>query len=249
MSGFNFAKKPFVNERLPRLVFGLVVLFVVLVTGVHGLLLSRYLMREQEELDVRVSELREELGKTSESITKTQSALSREQTALGDERTQFLTGLFRRKSFSWTGLFNELEAITPAAVRITSIAPFEEEGQITVTLTVVGRTLQDVLEMVRALESSSFFATVFPLEESNLDDPQRSETGVAATLKLEYVEDARRKAAPPEEPAAPSDSVEPSESAPSGQAGPTESEPAGPSGDDEEKEPAASTSVPTEKPR
>jgi Tfp pilus assembly protein PilN len=237
--GFNFAREPFVNERLPRLVFGLAVFLVALATGIHGLFLSRYLMREQEELDVRVEELREEVGQTNESIARTESALSREQTALGDERTQFLTGLFRRKAFSWTGLFNELEEITPPAVRITSISPFEDDEQISVTLTVVGRTLQDVLEMVRALESSSFFATVFPVEESNLDDAQRSETGIAATLELEYVEDARRNGNPPRESAEPSDSPEPSES----------TEPAEPSMDEEEKEPTPPKGAPQEAPR
>jgi len=214
---FNFARAPFVNERLPRTVLALASAAVAAATVFHGVLLTRYLLREQESLDIRVSELRQELSETNTRISQAQRSLARNRTELGSVQTQFLTTLFRRKSFSWTGLFNELEEITPPSVRITSISPAEEEGEITVTMTVVGRTLQDVLEMVRALESSSFFATIFPLDEANLEDEERGETGIAATLRLDYVEDVRAPSEPssaPQEPLDPADTVEPSEEDP-----------------------------------
>jgi Tfp pilus assembly protein PilN len=187
----NFARAPFVNERLPRLVFFLLALVVGVITLVHGYFLTGYLLREQEELDIRVGEIRDEIQRTDEAIASAQGSLAREQTAMGSERTAFLTRLYRQKSFSWTGLFNELEAITPGPVRVTSITPTEEKGEITVTLTIVGRTLQDILEMVRALESSSFFATVFPVDESSVEKPGERDAGIAATLRLHYVEEAR----------------------------------------------------------
>ena len=214
---FNFARAPFVNERLPRTVLALASAAVAAATVFHGVLLTRYLLREQESLDIRVSELRQELSETNTRISQAQRSLARNRTELGSVQTQFLTTLFRRKSFSWTGLFNELEEITPPSVRITSISPAEEEGEITVTMTVVGRTLQDVLEMVRALESSSFFATIFPLDEANLEDEERGETGIAATLRLDYVEDVRAPSEPssaPQEPLDPAEAVEPSEEDP-----------------------------------
>jgi Tfp pilus assembly protein PilN len=189
-NGLNFARTPFVNERAPRLVFGVALFVVAALTAAHGYLLTRYLMREQEDLDVRVSEIRDRIQKTDEALAENQRSLAQDQTTLGDERTSFLVRLYRQKSFSWTGLFNELESITPASVRVTSIAPAEEKGQIIVTLSVVGRTLEDVLEMVRSLESSSFFATVFPVDEANLDETLGQGTGVAATLKLQYVDGA-----------------------------------------------------------
>jgi Tfp pilus assembly protein PilN len=192
MNQFNFARAPFVNERLPRALFTLAVAAVAAVTLFHGFLLTRYLLREQESLDIQVSELRKELSETDARISRARSAIAENQSALGSEQTRFLTTLFRRKSFSWTGLFNELETITPPSVRITSIAPAEEEGQISVTMTVVGQTLQDVLSLVRALESSSFFATVFPLDEANLADLEKGDTGIAATLRLDYIEDVRK---------------------------------------------------------
>jgi Tfp pilus assembly protein PilN len=215
MNEFNFSRVPFVNERLPRTLFALALTAVAAGTVLHGVLLTRYLMREQESLDMRVDELRQELSETNTRVSQAQSALARNRTELGSVQTQFLTTLFRRKSFSWTGLFNELEEISPPSVRITSIAPTEKEGEISVTMTVVGRTLQDVLEMVRALESSSFFATVFPLDETNLAEAERGETGIAATLELAYVEDVRSESEPsspsPQEPEEPLETVEEAE--------------------------------------
>jgi len=217
---FNFARAPFVNERLPRMVFAVAVAGVAAATVFHGALLTRYLLREQESLDIRVSELREELRETSARTASAESGLARNRTELGSVQTQFLTTLFRRKSFSWTGLFNELERKTPPSVRITSIAPDEKDGEIAVTMTLVGKTLQDVLEMVRALESSSFFATIYPLEEASIEDDESGETGIAATLRLDYVEDVREpgagssggpEAPRAEEPQEPADPLEPAE--------------------------------------
>ena len=186
---FNFAQRPFGNERLPRLVFVAAATLVIGLTLVHGFFLARYLVREREELDVQVAELRDEIAGTASRIASAEMNVTQGQTALGNERTAFLARIYRLKSFSWTGLFNELEAITPRAVRITSIAPNEVDGEISVTLTLVGRTLQNVLEMVSALEASSFFATVFPLDEVDLADlGAGTASGIAATLRLRYVD-------------------------------------------------------------
>ncbi len=184
---FNFARRPFVNERLPRLVFVVAATLVIGLTLVHGFFLARYLVREQEELDVQVAELRDELARTNSRIASAAASVAQGQTELSNDKTLFLAHLYRLKSFSWTGLFNELEEITPRAVRITSIAPVEIDGEISVTLTLVGRTLQNVLEMVSALEGSSFFATVFPLDDVDLAEMEAG-SGIAATLQLRYVD-------------------------------------------------------------
>lgn len=185
---FNFSANPFENERLPRLVFGAVAAIVLGTTIVHGFFLTRYLLREREELDIQVADLRSSIDQTNAEIQRLAGSLSQQRSALATERTGFLSRIYRHKSFSWTGLFNELEAITPADVRIVSIAPRETDGNIEVTLSVVGRTLTNVLEMVRALEANTFFGTVYPLDEVDLEELGNGETGIAATLRLEYVD-------------------------------------------------------------
>ena len=210
---FNFSRAPFGNDRLPRLVFTLAAALVLGVTLVHGFFLARSLVREQEALDITVDGLKGELEATDAAISRTEASLAQQQTALANERTEFLTRIYRHKGFSWTGLFNELEEITPAAVRITSIAPFENEGEIAVTMTLVGRTLTNVLEMVRALEASAIFATVFPLDEVDLAElGDGSETGISATLELRYLAPPPIDSDEPRDPTDPSDPSDPSES-------------------------------------
>ena len=193
----NFARFPFRNERLPRLVYGLLTLIVVGGTAVHAVSLTRHLLKEREELDLTAQKMQEEIATLDRELAaaRTQLAAPSGRSERGNlaqtgqpgqqgERVRFLAGILRQRGFSWTGFFNELEAITPENIRIKSIAPKEEEGEITVRLSVVGRSIEDVLEMVRRLEESRLFASVMPLDEGE-EDP-REGSGVTATLTLNY---------------------------------------------------------------
>ena len=196
-NGFNFARAPFRNERLPRLIFLVTAVVVLALTVAHGVILTRHLLREREELDDKVDSLEQQIEARDQAIAEARRIVQAEQSALRNERTDFLTRLYRQKSFSWTGLFNELEAISPGPVRLASIIPSEDEGRITVALNLVGQTFNDIVQMVRELEASAIFATVFPLEEMELEAGN-----VAATLSLEYVEPSADERAEPTEDAA-----------------------------------------------
>ncbi len=183
----NFAKVPFRNERLPQLIYGLAVTAMVVATLIHGVTLTRYLMREQEELDVKVEELEAEFDELETKLNRAETELSSKTNDVRTERTRFLSGVYQQKSFPWTGLFNKLETLIPPGVRIASISPGEpgdEVGEIEVNLQVVGRTLGDVLEMVKRLETDQLFTTVLPLRES-----ENAQDGgdIAAALTLQYL--------------------------------------------------------------
>jgi Tfp pilus assembly protein PilN len=188
----NFARAPFRNERLPWILFGLVAAVLLAASVLHGVVLSRYLMREQEELDVKVEALQQELSETENAIRRTENEIRTQRNDARTERIRFLANVYRQKSFSWTGLFNELEALTPAAVRITSISPAgiggkedEIEDEIEVELQVVARSLENVLEMVRRLEAAQYLTTVLPIFEA--EGGERDGPGVSAVLRLQYL--------------------------------------------------------------
>ena len=128
---FNFAREPFTNERLPRLLFATASVLVLVLTVVHAIFLTRYLLREREQLDIEVEDLRAELDDTNAAIEQARAAVGSAQGAANDPRTLFLIELYRQRRFSWTALFNELESITPGPVRITSITPSFEERHTT----------------------------------------------------------------------------------------------------------------------
>ena len=180
----NFAGIPFRNQRLPSLLYGLLAFSLLAVTILHGVVLTRSLLKEQEELDVKVEVLEKELSELGENLARAADELKSERNEARTERIRFLTAVYRQKGFSWTGLFNELETITPPTVRITSIAPSVEKAEILVRLTILGKTLNDVLEMVRQLEANRIFGKVLPLSESQAGE--REGGGIATTLTLQY---------------------------------------------------------------
>jgi Tfp pilus assembly protein PilN len=198
----NFAQIPFRNERLPRLLYGLTASVLAIFTLIHAVALTRYLLREQEELDVKVEELVVELAELETELGRTEAEVSSSTNDVRTSRIRFLTNLYQQKSFPWTGLFNQLETLIPPGVRIASISPGdpgEEPGQIEVNLQVVGRTLNDVLELVKRLETDDVFATVLPLREG---ETEREGGGIAATLTLQYL---RSRIPQPPSPASPED--------------------------------------------
>jgi len=224
----NFAKAPFRNERLPRFFFGIVAGALAVATLVHVIVLTRYLLREAEELDVAVQGMEERLSGLVADIDRTRAALDVQRTDSMSQRVSFLADVYRRKGFSWTGLFNQLESVIPPNVRITSISPSAAQGEIEVRLTTVGRSLEDLLMLVRSLEESRFFGTVMPLNEAH----QEEQGTVSSTVTLRYLAEENEEstdsdsegARPDEEP--PPDLADP--------AGPADDEPAEPAENDEE---------------
>jgi Tfp pilus assembly protein PilN len=196
----NFAQAPFRNERLPALIFGFAASVLLGATILHGVVLTRYLLREQEELDAKVEALQKELSATEAGIQRAEDELRSQRNDVRTERIRFLANVYRHKGFSWTGLFNELESLTPAAVRITSIAPAgiasttdDIEEEIQVELHVIARSLDDVLEMVRRLEAAQYLTTVLPQMVSDGEDTRDAE-GWSAIITLQYLPHHKRGA-------------------------------------------------------
>jgi len=209
-SPLNFAKVGFRNERLPRLLFGIAALSLVAATLWHGVVLTRYLLREREELDLKVQSMGEELTGLYADISRTRAELRAQRNELMTQRIEFLADVYRQKGFSWTELFNQLEELVPRNVRITSISPSAAKGVIEVKLTTIGRSLEDILELVQRLEESRYFGTVMPVNEAQ----QKEGSEVAATVTLRYLaeEDAPpRKTVEPLEPGKPAEPAEPAE--------------------------------------
>ena len=188
-SQFNFSKKPFENQRLPQLIITLIASLLIPLTLIHGyFLLTHYLAREHQGLESKIEKVKKQIEVTEQQISQNRKTLEGGQPDLVKERLLFLKRIYRHKNFSWTDLFHELEKIIPTNVKIVSIQPIEIDGHITVNLALIGKKLANVIEMVTALEASSSFNMVFPLNEVELSELTTGETGIAATLGLQYVD-------------------------------------------------------------
>ena len=74
------------------------------------------------------------------------------------DRSQFLNDLFRRKAFSWTKVFEDLERVMPARLHLVSIRPaMTPENELEIKLVVAGESQERALELVRKMESSQRF--------------------------------------------------------------------------------------------
>jgi type IV pilus assembly protein PilN len=84
------------------------------------------------------------------------------------DRSQFLNDLFRRKAFSWTRVFEDLERVMPARLHLVSIQPATStDNQLEFKLVVAGESRERALELVRKMESSQRFQQTQIEQESS----------------------------------------------------------------------------------
>jgi Tfp pilus assembly protein PilN len=191
----NLSTRPFYNERAVHLALGAVALVVLALTVVNLVAVVR-LSRQNTVLSARIREDRTaatELTRNAREIRQninqvelnTIVAAAREANTLIDART-----------FSWTALFNQLEATLPPDVMLASIRPSIVEGQTKITLITLGRRRPDLDEFIEKLEATGAFENVLPRQENPSDDGL-----MQATIVATYVPEA--PAAVPTAPAPP----------------------------------------------
>ncbi|MBL8191893.1 MAG: hypothetical protein JNK38_28030 [Acidobacteria bacterium] len=112
-----------------------------------------------------------------------------------DENKQLVAAneLIARRAFSWSQLLSDIERSLPAGVRVLRVAvnqilPHEREeafdgseNAATLTLTVIGKTNQDVTTMINRFHDTGRFK-VFPLSKKTVDGTDEIEF----ELKVEY---------------------------------------------------------------
>jgi Tfp pilus assembly protein PilN len=160
----NLATRPFYNERLVHWLLALAAFMVVAFTafnigsylrlsGRQGGLEADAARDEQlaRSLSARAAEARRRLdAKSLEQI----GALAAEANRIIDART-----------FSWTALFDDIEATLPPTVMLTSITPSVGADGASVRFTVIGRTVEAIDTFIERLEATKRFANVQPSSE------------------------------------------------------------------------------------
>lgn len=109
------------------------------------------------------------------------------------DRSQFLNELIRRKSFSWTKVFEDLERIMPPRVHLVSIHPeLNEDNQLAIKMQVAGDSRERALDLVRRMESSPHFQQTKIDSESQ----QVQNEGVSLDITAVYTGDRARGGTP-----------------------------------------------------
>jgi hypothetical protein len=76
-----------------------------------------------------------------------------------------VNGIIDARTFSWTGLFNDIETTLPPNVMLTAVTPQPVDGGIRVKLVVLGRTVEGIDTFIERLEQTGRFANVLAVAE------------------------------------------------------------------------------------
>ena len=166
----NLATRPFYNERLVRVVLGLVSLLVLGLTAFNVVQVMRLTSRDaavraQADADeAEANRLRNEARVIRQTINRDQLAAVQ---AAAREANQ----LIDRRAFSWTDLFNRFEATLPGDVRIASVTPqLDQQGRLLVAVTVISRRVEELDGFIEALEKTGGFQEVLSRQEEAQED-------------------------------------------------------------------------------
>lgn len=183
----NLSSNPFQNRRL----FWLVILALFLVPAYFGM----QIIETASRLDAEITAQSMKVRSLETQYKKIEKPVVSNVNISPDENKQLVAAneLIARRAFSWSQLLSEIERSLPAGVRVlrvvvNQILPQEREAAFdgtenaaTLTLTVIGKTNQDVTSMINRFHDTGRFK-VFPLSKKTVDGTDEIEF----ELKVEY---------------------------------------------------------------
>jgi Tfp pilus assembly protein PilN len=183
----NLATRPFYNERLVRLWLLLVGVVMIAATAFNVGRVIRY-SRSDTELataashdEARAADLRREAARLRATVDPHQVDIASDQARMANE-------LIDRRTFSWTDLFNKLEATLPDDVRLVSVRPvYDKDRGFVVSLNIVAKRVDDVNLFMNNLEKAGSFQGMLARQD------RLNEQGlIDATVESVYTPGGRR---------------------------------------------------------
>jgi Tfp pilus assembly protein PilN len=182
----NLATRPFYNERAVHFWLLVAAVAVVAATIFNVSQVIRY-SRSDTELAQEASNDEARAADLRASAAGLRARIDTRQIEVASEEARQANDLIERRTFSWTELFNRLEATLPANVRITSVQPRLENRRMLLTITVVARSVEDVQQFMENLAGTGAFPNLLPPQERINEDGQLEsaiETGYLAKPPL-----------------------------------------------------------------
>jgi Tfp pilus assembly protein PilN len=132
------------------------------------------LARQAANDEARATELRAEAARLRATVDGGQIARASLEARQAND-------LIDRRTFSWTELWNQLEATLPPNVRITSFRPrLGDRRGIAVAISLIARSVDDVQQFMDNLDQTGRFPDVFPPSE-RINEEGQLETLIEAT--------------------------------------------------------------------
>jgi len=166
----NLATSPLENDH--RFVFGAAIVATIGVIALIGLSWKAYNVREANQARrAEIAAIQTEVNSLSERRQTLESFFNNQNILEVRDRSAYLNGLIQERSFPWTRIFMDFEAILPEGVRIVNIGPRLVAGHIELHMNVGAFSDEAKLKFLRALEKSKSFSHIALTSETR---PQRS---------------------------------------------------------------------------
>jgi Tfp pilus assembly protein PilN len=155
----NLSTRPFYNERA---VHAVALVLAVLVLAVTAWEIRRVVKLSQykTELNAAIARDKNEAARRARDAAQIRSGIDQKQLALIAGAAREANQLIEQRTFSWTQLFNLLEATLPEDVMLTSVRPDFKEGVTQVNLDVQGRRSDDIDAFWDRLEKTGAFRNI-----------------------------------------------------------------------------------------
>ena len=165
----NLATRPFYNERLVHWILGVAGLLVVLATVYN---VSEYLRLSGRQGGLAADAARDEA--MARTLQARAADARRRIDPKGLQRISAqaneANGIIDARTFSWTALFDDIEATLPPTVMLTSITPSIDPDGAIVRFTVIGKSVDAIDTFVERLEATKRFTGLLPESQSVTDD-------------------------------------------------------------------------------
>lgn len=152
----NLSTRPFYNERAVHAlatVVGIIVLAVTIWQVTRVVRLSAY----KTELNAAIARDRDEVQRLASEAAGIRQGLDQRQVSVVAAAASEANHLIEQRTFSWTQLFNHLEATLPDDVMLTSVSPDFEDNVTRVHMEIQGRSVGEIDSFWERLEKTKAF--------------------------------------------------------------------------------------------
>jgi len=152
----NLSTRPFYNERA---VHAVVAVLAVLAIALAAWQVTRILALSHEKTELNATILRDKAQAESAArdAAQVRSGLDQKELALVTAAASEANDLIEQRTFSWTELFNQLQATLPEDVMLTSIRPEFKDSVTTINVDLLGKRTEDIDEFWDHLEKTGAF--------------------------------------------------------------------------------------------
>lgn len=153
----NLATRPYEDSRQFWTYWGAGLALLAIATALLLFMMLTGFMRARGDR-TQITKLEEQIAKYDREKAQAEALLNQPQNRVIRDQSRFLNELFERKAFSWTRVFEDLEQVMPAHLRVVSIHPnVSADNNVTIKLVVGGDSQMQALDLVRKMENSQHF--------------------------------------------------------------------------------------------